>query len=262
MARLIANIGAGPPAGPGAFLFYERCFYVCMYDLWILVEDEVFDVAEQWATEEELFKLATLVQRDAVPAHLEAAYLFGNTPDLEETILERAAEMSVRGSVDLLSVCGLGAAAGPDDPRHCIAYRGAEAWANDLEKRGVEAERIVPIPQPDPMPHTGTEANHFVEWCGANSYSDVAIVVHPAHALRAFTSIVSAIQRLSIELRVYVVVSNDTAWQNAALYSQHGEQRTCLDMIEGELDRLNRWHAKGDLVSAAGVIDYFTWRGF
>ncbi|HEY4487519.1 MAG TPA: hypothetical protein VI483_02010 [Candidatus Paceibacterota bacterium] len=227
-----------------------------MYDLWILVEGDDLDVAGKWATEEELFKLATIVQHDAVPAHLEAAYLFGNTPDLEETILEKAAHLAVSGAADFLAICGLGAGAGPDDQRHRIAYRGAAAWKHDLEKRGVEAERIVLIPQPDPMPHTGTEANHFVEWCGSRGYSDVAIVVHPAHALRAFTSTVSAIQRLSIELRVYVVVSNDAAWNIPALYSQHGEEKTKIDMLGGELDRLNRWHAKGDLRSASEVLAY------
>jgi len=233
-----------------------------MYDLWILAEGDDLDVDGKWATEEELFKLATVVQHDTVPARLEAAYLFGNTPDLEESILARAAEIALNDAVDLLCLCGLGQGVGPDDLRHAIAYRGGEAWKHGLEKRGVETDRIIEIPQPDPTPHTGTEAMRFVEWCDEEGVVDAGIVVHPAHALRAFTSVVSAIVKTRSKVRAYVIVADDRAWSKEALYSQHGERKMRMDMIEGELDRLNRWHAKGDLVSAGEVIEYLTWRGF
>ena len=229
-----------------------------MYDLLIFIEDELSLAQSVWASPDDLLKLSTFVQQDILPRPLEVAYLFGNTPELEHSILERARALVEDGQADLLAVT-----AGREirtDPDGHIIYRGGQAWKRDLIEAGIDERKIVVVPAPDPQTHTGSEAKRFIGMIQDSGLSAVSVVAHPTHVLRAFVSTVTEVVRRQLDIKVYAIPGLAEDWQSTTLYSQHGERRKRIDCLEGELQRLNRWHAKGDLISAAEVLNYLETR--
>lgn len=82
------------------------------------------------------------------------------------------------------------------------------------------------------------------------------VVAHPTHILRAFVNTVTEAVRCDSAVKVYAIPGFTEPWQKTTLYSQHGEHKRRIDCLEGELERLNMWYAKGDLVSATEVLEY------
>jgi hypothetical protein len=232
-----------------------------MYDWLILIEEEIVIDSRAWASQADLFTLASVVQQDTLPAHpLSVAYLFGNTPDLESSTLQKGVQLSREGTVKHLCICGGGPITGINDKNKRIAYRGEAAWRKDLIAQGVPKAVVVPVPRPDPVPHTGTEAQRFIELAQKNKWSSVCVVSHPIHLLRAFVSTATVIVKNNLEIKLYAVPGTPEPWQEPALYSQAGEMRPRIELMQGELSRLNRWFAKEDLISAEETLAYLKWR--
>ena len=242
------------------FLFYWYSNH--MYDWLILIEEEITIIdSRAWASPVDLFTLASVVQQDPLPARpLSAAYLFGNTPDLEHSTLQKAAELHRESTAERLCICGGGPIVGVNDKHKRIAYRGEAAWKKELIAQGVPETAIVSVPRPDLTPHTGTEAQRFIELAQKNKWQSVCIVSHPIHLLRAFASTATVIVKNNLEIKLYAVPGTPEPWQEPALYSQAGETRPRIELLQGELERLNRWFAKGDLISAEETLAYLARR--
>lgn len=231
-----------------------------MYDIFILLEEEADYESGAWATPEDLLKLSTFVQQDVAPVSFPAAYLFGNTPDLEQSIIERGALLYTSGAVSTLCIAAGSAVRGANDPDGHIVYRGGDTWREELISKGVLPQDIAMVARPDPVPHTGTEAMRFIGLIQEVGWNTVGIVAHPTHILRAFVSTVTWVVRKNLPIKLYSIPSSIESWQEKAPYSQAGEEKKRIDFLEGELQRLNRWHAKGDLISGAEVLQYLAER--
>jgi hypothetical protein len=62
------------------------------------------------------------------------------------------------------------------------------------------------------------------------------------------------------ELRVYNRVGMALPWHETVFHSQGTLACTRSDLIHRELERIERYQAKGDLASTAEVFDYLTQR--
>lgn len=221
----------------------------------------------------DLFRLATVVQNDSDTNHgdfADAAYLFGHTRDMEKSILGAAAELYEHFKVGLLYICELAPGyvynGSPENP----FYADFDGWSKTLSEMGVAKSKIFPITSPlaippetkPPISHTGTEAEAFVDLAKNLGFTKVYVVAHPVHILRAFTNTVTFVTRKYPSLRVFAKTGYSCqAWNSECLLNQGVVRGSLIDKaFEAEFERLNKWYAKGDLISCEEVLDYIRQR--
>lgn len=217
----------------------------------------------------DLFKLMTVVMNDDAPKRpTEAAYLFGNTPEVEDSVLQSAARLIKNGETRQLVVLRLqpGYYEGPD--RRVASYADFAIWREKLLMLGVGDDPIIPIMSPPakmpgeqpPLSHTHTEAERFVETARRNRWDTVHVVASPYHVARCFTNIVSFVTKRQLPISVYAAPTVNQPWFGEALLQQGLSRGTRYDGIAGEWSRINRWHEKGDLISCREVLQYIEQR--
>jgi hypothetical protein len=205
----------------------------------------------------DLFRLATLVMSDLNPfAVVDAAYLYGHTPDNELSILEAGLELYQSGATKNLVLCGGGPYLPPNASSDAkVSYSGCGAWRKWLESHGVKSEDIYSIPRP-PLSHTGTEAYRFVRLAKICEWKVITVVAW--HTLRAFTCTVACALRNYPELLIYARPGTPTPWDEEVLSSQGAVFGTRFDAgINGEWERLNKtWGNVYDVIGAHEVVEY------
>jgi len=209
-----------------------------------------------YENELELLQATMLVYNDTIPKKLDAVYLFGHTPENEIAILEHGATLVREGRTSRLLLCGGGRYFPSGDEVTC-AYSGGISWKKQLISHGVPDEKIELLPRPAGLSHTGTEALQLAFWAIENTHRPgfkLGVVTVTGHLLRAFTNTISVFGDRPIS--VYAIPPKPLPWFQEASWSQGEGGQTRLESLEGELDRLNRYYAKGDIVSAGKVIQY------
>ncbi len=216
----------------------------------------------------DLFRLAAIVHNDRLPeTRPDAVYLFGHTSDNEGSVLEALLPLlhrySKSGDEFPVYLCG----GGPYNPvaefhNAPVAYSGFESWYGWLiEKAYLDDADIHAILRPS-VSHTGTEAESIVRSASQLSWKSLVVVAAHMHILRAFTNTVTFATRLYPELQVYAMAGMPPrSWMQEVLSSQGTVHGSILDTgIAAEWERLNRWHAKGDLIAAKEVLGYIAKR--
>ncbi len=217
----------------------------------------------------DLFRFLTVVNNDDQPTEpTEAAYLFGNSRDLEEPILMSGARLIEAKKTKRLVVLQLqpGYYVGPS--HRVDTYADFPAWREKLLELGVEDNQILPVlsdpaekpgEQP-PLSHTHPEAKNFVEMARAAGWKNVHVIGCPYHVPRCFTNTVTFVERRQLPLRVYAAPSINQPWFGAAELQQGLTVAPRYEGILGEWNRLNKWHEKGDLISCEEVLRYIEHR--
>lgn len=179
---------------------------------------------------------------------VDAAYLFGQTVDNERSVLDAGAALVGDRRARTLWI--------PDSgPR--FGYPGIKAWLEQLAARGVARARVAGVPT-DHVPHLHTlsEAQTVVRFAREQGIKSVAVVAAPFHQLRAFMTVVSVVLREDSELTVFSRAGSSLPWDEVVCHSMGTLRASRQDLVGTELERIERYRAKGDLVLEVEVLEY------
>ena len=194
----------------------------------------------------------TLCDDDGIRV-MDAAYLFAQTADNEDSALITGARLYRDNRVGLLGIC-----AGNDHA--ASGYSGFSSWKEKLTRLGVPEHAILGIDIPDGNLNTLTEATTLVRESKRRALKTLRVIASPFHQIRCFISTVSVVLREYPELKVYSKVGYAMEWNKRVAHSQMTTIGKRSELIAGELDRINRYHEKGDLVSPDEIINYLDQR--
>lgn len=209
----------------------------------------------------EILELDQRTAYDVRPPKTDAIYLFGEMPDNEESPLLEGLRAYLLG--DTLKVALLERIQVPHWPNQ------RQKWAQTLTTGGVQRENIIIIPvlkdwsfaDPKKWPlNTYSELVCAIEYAKIHQWKKIGVTAAPFHQLRAFVTAVSVALRLYPEIKVYSRPGNPLSWTQEVVHSQGILRATRSQLIKHELDRIERYHIKGDLVSAREVLDYLNQR--
>ena len=187
---------------------------------------------------EKLYQLNTMVLTDIHPSDERLpVYLFTETPDNQESVLQRGAELfHARKASHLLLIDNLGGSK--------PGYPGAPPWQKRLQELNVPNEKVILIPFTEPVLHTLSEATAMVRFAKEQAWGKVVIVAPPFHLCRCFLSTITAVRHLNQEMRVYCQVGVTEPWHGHAVHSQRAVQGLRKDLTVGELRRMKRYQRR------------------
>ncbi len=205
---------------------------------------------------EGLDELVTRVLCDtAVPGGVaDALYLFGETHDNESSVFAAALLAWKLKRTKQVALCGMRRGAG---------YPGFSNWKKKLAALGVPAKNIVGIKLASKFPpSTHAEAWGLARTAKKNKWKNVYVVAPPLHQLRAFVTTVTAFMREKVPARIYNFVGLPQRWEEHIVHSQGVQKGTRSGLLIEEFKKIEGYYKKGDLVSAADVLDYLDRRDF
>ncbi len=208
---------------------------------------------EPFGSETDVIELLIRVLCDTeAPEVTAVTYLFGQTASNESSVLARGARLIRDGGTGQLRFLGGEARSG---------YPGFDAWHAKLLGQGVDAGKLQASHLPsDTLAHTQTEAIALIASARQEGWRSIHIVSPPFHLLRAFLDTVTRVVRTYPALRVYNAVGLPLSWTAQAVHSQGMLSAVRAAFIGSELDRIDRYHRKGDLVTAREALEYLTQR--
>lgn len=191
------------------------------------------------ATEnEKLHQLNTMVLTDSPPSKTTLpVYLFTETPDNQESVLQRGAYLLHAGKASHLLLIDN---QGGSEP----GYPGATPWQKRLQELKVPDKKVVLIHYTEPVLHTLSESMTMVRFAKERRWEEIIIVFPPFHGARCFLSAVTAVHHIYPELRVYCQVGITQPWHEPALHSQKAVHGLRKDLIVHELRRTMRYQRK------------------
>lgn len=182
----------------------------------------------------------------------DAAYLYATTEENQDSVVDKGIELLNNGTIKELWIADSGPKSG---------YLGIDIWRNLLLERGVPREKIKGIDTREyDMLNTYIEAFEVIRYAKAQRISSLLIVSAPFHQLRAFSTIVTAVLREHPELKVFSQAGLPLPWHENASHSQGTLVGNREDFIYSELERIDKYHKKGDLAALEDVIDYLNTR--
>lgn len=200
----------------------------------------------------DLVSLSVRIFSDKLPSNADAIYLFWETSDNQASVLNKGADLHLSGLSKLICISGLGEAAG---------YPGVDCWRKELFKRLVSSQAIIEI-SPHQTSNTLTEAVQLVETAKQRDWEKIVVVAPAFHALRAFIGAVSVTLRDYPDLKIYNQVGTYLNWHQIVVHSQGILKADRTELINAELDRIAKYHQKGDLVTPRAAIEYLNRRDF
>ena len=196
-----------------------------------------------------MLHLAARVFSDAPPRlSVPAAYIFGQTPDNEGSVLKAAARLIASNSAELLLI---------PESRPWSGYGGDAHWRSVLPALGVPPERIASVPTRGfDNRNTLTEAMSLAGVVAAAGWRDLSILAPPFHLLRAFVTTASVFTRRLPDVRVYAAAGLPQPWLDPAVHSQGTLRAPRSELLGCEFDRLVRYRRKGDLLGPGEILAY------
>ncbi|MCC9165732.1 YdcF family protein [Pontibacter harenae] len=191
---------------------------------------------------------------DTLPSSADGVFLFGQTADNQEAVFEMAKELVEQKLTDKVMFLGTKPMSG---------YPGFENWKRALKGAGLKETAITaipPVPSDTDLLHTRIEAESVVSFAKAEGYRKLIVVASPFQQTRAFMAAVTATQKLYPQLQLYSLAGKAMSWSEEVKHSQGKVQGTRAGLIAGEMERIKKYHAKGDLASVAEVLEYLNKR--
>ena len=206
-----------------------------------------------FSPEAALFELLIRVLCDIEPAEpVDAAYLFAQTADNQQSVFDTGLALAAAGQADRILIADSGVMSG---------YPGFQAWRQELLASGLPEKKLAGTPTSAfATLHTLIEATALVQYARMHHVHKLLIVAPPFHQLRAFMTVVTVARRELPELRVYNRVGGSLPWQEVVVHSQGTLQCQRRELIQSELDRIDRYQQKGDLAPKDEILNYLNWR--
>lgn len=197
----------------------------------------------------ELDELITRILCDTAPRHkVDVAYLFSETADNEASVLKAGVFLYGLGPVNKLAIAYLGKKFG---------YPGFRSWVKKLVSMGIPQKDIYLIPlAKDFPPSTDAEALGLVRYAKANGWKSIYVVAPPLHQMRAFITTVSHAMREKSDIKIYSFPGIPQSWEEHVVHSQGIQKGTRSELLADELEKIEKYYRKGDLVSAEEVLEY------
>lgn len=201
----------------------------------------------------EFDELITRVLCDSIPkGKVDVAYLFAETSDNEASVLKAGYFLYKFGPARRLAISLL---------KRGYGYPGFENWRRKILKMGVASKDLFGVPEArDFPPSTSAEALGFVRFAKMKKWKTAYIVAPPLHQLRAFITTVSSVIKEKSNLKVYSFPGTAQNWLEHVVHSQGILRGSRHALIRNELQKIERYRKKGDLISAREVLDYLNKR--
>lgn len=201
----------------------------------------------------ELDELITRVLCDTAPRQkVDAAYLFGETADNEASVLKAGVFLYGLGPVQQLAICGMGKKDG---------YPGFRSWTKKLASMGIPQKDIYLIQlAKDFPPSTDAEALGLVRYAKSKGWKSLYVVAPPLHQLRAFITTVSHAIKEKSNVKIYSFPGIPQSWEEHVVHSQGIQKGTRSELLAKELEKIEKYYRKGDLVSGEEVLGYLNRR--
>jgi hypothetical protein len=203
--------------------------------------------------EKPLLELLIQTLCDPSPSgQLDGAYLFAQTADNQSSVFETGLHLLKQGRVRQLLLSGSGPLSG---------YPGFPAWQQELIGLGLDQANIRRVPATSEMMlHTLIEAESLVRYARAQGLTRLFVVSAPFHQLRAFMTTVKVALREFPELEIYNKVGAALPWHEVVSHSQGTLQLKRRELIQAELERIEKYQNQGNLASVAEASRYLEWR--
>jgi hypothetical protein len=200
-------------------------------------------------TSPDLARLLIRVLCDTRPAEVaDGAFLFGQTPDNQESVFVAAAQLLDTNLVRRILFV---------DTPPMSGFPGFRAWQTALNGLGIGNLQIEGITGVESeILHTLIEAEAMVKFARDRNYRSLYVVAPPFHQPRAFMTAVTAALRYYPALKLYSQPGAPQPWEESVVHSQGQTRGFRLALIDGELDRIRKYNAKGDLASVEEVLAY------
>lgn len=142
-------------------------------------------------------------------------------------------------------------------------YPGYANWKEALTAQGIAAESIepvAPVPSDPELLHTRIEAESVILHAKEKGYTRLIVTASPFQQPRAFMAAVTAAQLHYPGLYLYSLPGKAMPWKEQVVHSQGEVQDTRAGLIAGEMERIRKYHAQGDLASVDEVVAYLNRR--
>jgi hypothetical protein len=178
----------------------------------------------------------------------DAVFLFGQTRDNQLSVFKTAVYLVRKEIVSRVMFVNSKALSG---------YPGFEAWKQELAGLGISKEvDPVPIDADVSRLNTRVEADAMIKHAKEKGYKQVIITAPPFQQTRAFMAAVTAAKKLYPQLKLYNCPGKALSWIEEVTHSQGSLTGTRTDLITSEMERIQKYTAKGDLAEIDEVLEY------
>lgn len=201
----------------------------------------------------QIIELLTRTLCDTSPDTItDGAFLFGQTPDNQESVFQRAYQLLNEGFTRNILFA---------DTPPISGYPGFTIWKEQLIQRGLPREQIIGVPVKEKsILHTLIEAEAVISFAKENRFQSLYIVASPFQQLRGFMTAVTVALRIYPEIKLYGKPGYPLSWQDEVTHSQGKVTGTRSTLIAGELARISTYQQKGDLASVDAILGYLNSR--
>ncbi len=136
-------------------------------------------------------------------------------------------------------------------------YPGFTEWKQQLQQLGLFVEQIEGVKNNETsMLNTLIESEALIRFAKQHGYRSLFIVEPPFQQLRAFMTAVTVTLREYPELLIYSYPGEAMPWQEEVVHSQGTLKAKRRDLIQEELERIEKYQGKGDLALFKQVLSY------
>ena len=136
-------------------------------------------------------------------------------------------------------------------------YPGFTEWKQQLQQLGLSVEQIEGVKNNETsMLNTLIESEALIRFAKQHGYRSLFIVASPFQQLRAFMTAVTVTLREYPELLIYSYPGETMPWQEEVVHSQETLKAKRRDLIQEELERIEKYQGKGDLALFKQVLSY------
>ena len=140
-------------------------------------------------------------------------------------------------------------------------FPGYAEWKNRLQQLGLSVEQIEGVDNKETtMLNTLIESESLIRFAKQHNYRSLFVVAPPFHQLRAFMTAVTVALREYPELLIYSYPGATMPWLEEVIHSQGTLKAKRRDLIQDELERIEKYQNKGDLAVFEAVLSYLNKR--
>ena len=140
-------------------------------------------------------------------------------------------------------------------------YPGVSEWKQELKQLGLPEEQIEEVKiKESSMLNTLIESEVIIRFAKKHRYRSLFVVAPPFQQLRALMTAVTVALREYPELLIYSYPGIAMSWQEEVIHSQGTLKAKRCDLIQEELERIEKYQRKGDLTTPEQVLSYLNKR--